>query len=170
MFSLVVKHTSIRFLLSVVVSKNLELDQLDVKTSFLHGHLDETIYMAKHKRFEAKGKEDHFCLVHKSIYRQSPRCWYKRFNDYIKSIGKRSSYDICVYVNSLFYKKKFYLLLYVDDMLLARSSKEDLTHVKNLLKREFDLKDMSQSIRILGIETEREKSSYVINKKTNKLL
>lgn len=79
-FSLVVKHSSIRMLLSLVAQDNLELEQLDVKTSFLHGELEEDIdeedsYMAKPKGFITKGKEDTVCLLRKSLYglKQSPR-------------------------------------------------------------------------------------------------
>ena len=121
-----------------IAQNNLELDQLDVKTTFLHGYLDETIYMVQPKGFEVQGKEDLFCLLKKSIYRlkQSPRYWYRRFDDFIASLGfQRSSYDMCVYINSTTYKDNVYLLLYVDDMLLVESSKEDLLHVKNLLSK-----------------------------------
>lgn len=52
MFSLIVKQTSIRFLLSLVAQNNLELDQLDVKTTFVHGYLDETICIEQLKGFE----------------------------------------------------------------------------------------------------------------------
>ena len=60
----------------MVAQENLELEQLHVKTTFLHGYLDETIYMEQPKEFEVKGKEDLYCLLTKSIYglKQSPKC------------------------------------------------------------------------------------------------
>ena len=67
-FSPVVKHTSIRVLLSLVATKDLELEQLDVKTAFLHGDLEEQIYMKQPEGFEAAGNEDHVCLLKKSLY------------------------------------------------------------------------------------------------------
>ena len=74
-FSPVVKHTSIRVLLSLVATKDLELEQLNVKTAFLHGNLEEQIYMKQPEGFEVAGKEDHVCLLKKSLYglKQSPR-------------------------------------------------------------------------------------------------
>lgn len=74
-FSPVVKHSSIHVLLALVVMYDLELEQLDVKTTFLHGELEEQIYMHQPKGFEIEGKEDHVCLLKKSLYRlkQSPR-------------------------------------------------------------------------------------------------
>ena len=61
-FSPVFKHTSIRVLLSLVAIKDLKLEQLDVKTAFLHGDLEEQIYMKQPEGFEVVGKENHVCL------------------------------------------------------------------------------------------------------------
>ena len=74
-FSPVVKHSSIRMLLALVAQFDLELQQLDVKTAFLHGDLEETIYMDQPKDFLAEGKKDHVCQLKKSLYglKQSPR-------------------------------------------------------------------------------------------------
>ena len=68
-FSPVVKHSSIRILLAMVALLDLELEQMDVKTAFLHGNLKEHILMAQPEGFECKGKEDYVCLLHKSLYR-----------------------------------------------------------------------------------------------------
>ena len=74
-FSPVVKHNSIRLLLVFVSHEDLELNHLDVKTTFLHGELDEEIYMQQPKGFIVSGKEDYMCLLKKSLYglKQSPR-------------------------------------------------------------------------------------------------
>ncbi|KAG8474748.1 hypothetical protein CXB51_031715 [Gossypium anomalum] len=81
-FSPVVKHSSIRALLGIVAMHDLELEQLDVKTAFLHGELEEDIYMQQPEGFTVFRKEDYVCLLKKSLYglKQSPRQWYKRFN------------------------------------------------------------------------------------------
>ncbi|KAG8481214.1 hypothetical protein CXB51_025952 [Gossypium anomalum] len=78
----VVKHSSIRALLGIVAMHDLELEQLDVKTAFLHGELEEDIYMQQPEGFTVSEKEDYVCLLKKSLYglKQSPRQWYKRFN------------------------------------------------------------------------------------------
>lgn len=67
-FSPVVKHSSIRTLLAIVVCYGLELEQPDVKTAFLHGELEEQIYMHQPERFAVSSKEDHVCLFRKSLY------------------------------------------------------------------------------------------------------
>lgn len=68
MFSHVVKHTFIRVLLSLVAMKDLELEQLDVKTVFLQGDLEEQIYMKQSEGFEVEGKGNHVCFLKKSLY------------------------------------------------------------------------------------------------------
>ncbi|KAA3457309.1 Retrovirus-related Pol polyprotein from transposon TNT 1-94 [Gossypium australe] len=61
-FSSVVKHTSIRALLALLASYNLELEQLDIKTAFLHGDSDEEIYIQQLEGFKTDGKEDNILI------------------------------------------------------------------------------------------------------------
>ena len=61
MFSPVVKHSSIRILIALVAQFDLKLAQLDVKTAFLHGDLEEEIYMSQPHDFEVAGKENWVC-------------------------------------------------------------------------------------------------------------
>jgi len=93
----VVKHNSI---IVMVAHFDMKLEQMDVKTTFLHGKLDETIYMKQPTSFVKKGDEHKVCLLNRSLYdlKQSPRMWYRRFDDYMIKIGfSRSVYDYCVY-------------------------------------------------------------------------
>ncbi|KAK1632904.1 hypothetical protein QYE76_007219 [Lolium multiflorum] len=78
-FSPVVKHSSIRAFFGIVAMRDLELEQLDVKTAFLHGELEEEIYMDQPEGFVVPGKEDLVCKLKRSLYglKQSPRQWYK---------------------------------------------------------------------------------------------
>ena len=99
-FSLVVKLTSIRFLLSFSAAFDLEVEKMDVKTTFLHGDLDEEIYMKQPEGFTVKGKKDLDCKLMKSFYglRQSPRMWYQKLETYIQGLGfVRSKVDHSVY-------------------------------------------------------------------------
>ena len=67
-FSLVVKHVSIRLMLSIVVNKDFELEQLDVKTAFLHGNLEERILMDQQEGYVKPGDENKVYLLRKSLY------------------------------------------------------------------------------------------------------
>jgi len=83
-----VKHSLIRVLLVMVAHFDMELEQMDVKTTFLHGKQDETIYMKQPIGFVKKGDEQKVCLLNRSLYglKQSPKMWYRRFYDYMIKI------------------------------------------------------------------------------------
>ena len=88
-FSPVVRLTTIRVVLAMCAAFDLHLEQLDVKTTFLHGELKEKIYMLQPEGFEEQGKENLVCRLTKSLYglKQAPRCWYKRFDSFIIILG-----------------------------------------------------------------------------------
>ena len=167
-FSPVVKHSSIRVLLALVAQFDLELKQLDVKTAFLHGDLEETIYMDQPEGFLAEGKEDHVCQLKKSLYglKQSPRQWYKRFDAFMTTHGfSRSAFDSCVYHKKMSGNSMIYLLLYVDDMLIAANNITEINILKKLLSKEFDMKDLGVAKKILGMEISRENGVVHLSQK-----
>ncbi|KAH9681219.1 hypothetical protein KPL71_026889 [Citrus sinensis] len=79
-FSPVVRHASIRVILALVAVQDMHLEQMDVKTAFLHGGLQEEIVMEQPEGYEVPCKRDYVCLLKKSLYglKQSPRQWYLR--------------------------------------------------------------------------------------------
>ncbi|KAL0433079.1 UNVERIFIED_CONTAM: Retrovirus-related Pol polyprotein from transposon TNT 1-94 [Sesamum latifolium] len=95
-FSPVVRHTSIRVVLALVASWDLHLEQMDVKTAFLHGDLEEQIYMEQPDGFTQPGHEHLVCKLKKSLYglKQSPRQWYKRFDSYMLQIDYKRNFDM----------------------------------------------------------------------------
>ncbi|KAH9800564.1 hypothetical protein KPL71_000708 [Citrus sinensis] len=121
-FSPVVRLTTVRVVLAMCATFDLHLEQLDVKTAFLHGELEEEIYMLQPEGFAEKGKENLVCRLNKSLYglKQAPRYWYKRFDSFIMSLGyNRLSSDHCAYYKRFEDNDFIILLLYVDDMLIA---------------------------------------------------
>ncbi|CAJ2668093.1 unnamed protein product [Trifolium pratense] len=130
-FSPLVKHCSIRVLMAIVNMYDLELEQTDVKTAFLHRELEETIYM------------------------QQPEGFVK---DNSKTGFVRSNYDSCVYMMKRNEKVILYLLLYVDDILMASSDKQEIQQLKEKLNGEFEMKDLGNAKRILGMDILRDRS------------
>ena len=101
---------------------NLEIEQLDVKTTFLHAELEEEIYMQQPEGFEVKGKENLVCRLKKSLYglKQAPRQWYKKFESFMLEHGfHKTQADHCVFVKRYNEGDFLILLLYVDDMLVV---------------------------------------------------
>jgi hypothetical protein len=154
-FSPVVKTVSIRIVLALVALLDLELEQLDVKTAFLHGDLDEEIYMEQPEGFVQNRNKKFVCRLKKSLYglRQSPRQWYKKFDSFMVSQNyTRSEYDHCVYFKKLNNGIFIILVLYVDDMILASKSITEINRLKAQMARTFDMKDLGAARQILGME------------------
>lgn len=130
-------------LLAMVAHYDMELLQLDVKTAFLYGDLDETIYMEQPDGYVERGKVDKVCLRDRSLYGLKPRQWHKRFEQYITSLGFVHCHDdACVYLKHVGTDVDVYLLLYADDMLIASRSMNVLLELKRNLFREFEMKDL----------------------------
>ncbi|WVZ25126.1 hypothetical protein V8G54_003670 [Vigna mungo] len=155
-FAPVVKHCSVRVLMAIVAHCNLHLEQLDVRTAFLHDDLEETIYMKQPDGF-AVG--DRVCLLQKSLYglKQSPRQWYRKFDDFLIKLNfKQCNYDDCVYTLN-HDGEMLYLLLYVDDILIASSDRGMIGETKARLADAFEMKELGEARRILGIDIKRDK-------------
>ncbi|KAK3009022.1 hypothetical protein RJ639_013852 [Escallonia herrerae] len=106
----------------MVALYDLELEQLDVKTAFLHCESEEQIFMRQPEGFMIQDKKYHVYLLNKSLYglKQSPRQWYKRFDIFMaEKCYIKNAYDSCVYHQRLADSSHTYLLLYIDDMLIA---------------------------------------------------
>ncbi|NAU11332.1 hypothetical protein EE090_27775, partial [Klebsiella pneumoniae] len=99
-FSPVAMLKSIRILLSIAAALDYEIWQMDVKTAFLNGYLDESIYMEQPDGFKVTGQEGKVCKLLKSIYglKQASRSWNIRFDQVIKTYGFSQNVDEpCVY-------------------------------------------------------------------------
>ncbi|KAK9065390.1 hypothetical protein SSX86_016773 [Deinandra increscens subsp. villosa] len=106
-------------------------------------------------------------LTAKSLYglKQSPRQWYKRFDEFVVSNGfTRSEYDSCVYFREYNSQDYLYLFLYVDDMLLACKEQEEINATKRMLMQEFDMKELGKAKKILGMEIKRDMENSYMSK------
>jgi hypothetical protein len=153
-FSPISKKDSFRIVMTLIAHYDLELHQMDVKTVFLNGDLQENVYMTQPEGFVVEGKEHMGCKLKKSIYglKQASRQWYLKFDEVIKKFGFiENQVDNCIYVKikgSMF----IILVLYVDDILLACSDKNLLHETKGFLSSNFDMKDLGDTSYVLGIE------------------
>jgi len=164
-FSPVVKFTSIRLLLAIVARLDLELHQMDVKTAFLNGELNEEIYIEQPVGFVVKGQEKKVCKLKRSIYglKQSSRQWYLRFHKEVMSFDfTMIDEDHCIYVKKS--NGNFVILsLYIDDILLVGYNLEYVKTVKSWLSKLFDMKDMGETDYILGVKIQRDRSKKFLS-------
>ncbi|GKB81625.1 ribonuclease H-like domain-containing protein [Tanacetum coccineum] len=92
-FSPVVKPNTIRIVLSLVVSREWPIHQLDVKNAFFHGHLTKTVYMHQPPGLVDSVHPDYVCHLQRSLYglKQAPRAWFQRFASFVTRIGFQHS-------------------------------------------------------------------------------
>lgn len=123
-YSPVVRTSTIRIVLAVATSKSWSVTQLDVKNAFLHGDLQEEVFMIQPPGFEDASKPHHACSLRKALYglKQAPRAWFDKFSRFLLDYGfvcSKADPSLFVYHHN---GDTLVLLLYVDDILLTGSN------------------------------------------------
>jgi hypothetical protein len=157
-FSPVVKHSSIRAFFGIVLMRDLDLEQLDVKTAFLHGELEEEIYMDQPEGFIVPGKEDLFCKLKRPLYGSLQDSGIKGLIHLFLHMSSRDCSMIAMFILSLLMDHP-YTCCY---MLIAAKSKKEITTLKAQLSSEFEMKDLSAAKKILGMEITRDRKSGLL--------
>ena len=150
----VARLTTIRVLLSLAASHGLLVHQMDVKTAFLNGELDEEIYMQQPDGFVVDGQEGKVCKLLKSLYglKQAPKQWHEKFDKTLTSAGFLvSEADKCVY-HRHGGGEGVILCLYVDDILIFGTNLKVIEEVKTFLSQNFEMKDLGVADVILNIK------------------
>eukprot|EP00250_Pteridium_aquilinum_P010115 c19165_g2_i1 orf=1060-2943(+) len=164
-FSPVLRITSFRVLIAIAAQFRLLLHQMDVRTAFLHGDLEEEIYMQQPPGYISSDRPHHVCRLLKSLYglKQSPCQWYKRFHQCMSSFEYvRFTSDPNIYSR---HSVGVFLLLaiYVDDILLLCNSETALTNAKAELSSSFSMSaDMGSLHSCLGIQVFQDPSQGMI--------
>ncbi|KAD5961410.1 hypothetical protein E3N88_12883 [Mikania micrantha] len=153
-FSPVVKATTIRLVLSLAVTQQWPLRQLDIQNAFLHGDLQETVYLQQPPGFVDPAKPDHVCLLHKSLYglKQAPRAWFHQLSTTLHKLGfQGSKTDPYLFVYSSG-GTLLYMLVYVDDIVLTGNNPQVIDTVVQQLGHSFPVQDMGRLSYFLGVE------------------
>lgn len=143
-------------MLHVSLQRNWPIRQFDVKNAFLHGELEETVYMHQPPGLVSKEFPDHVCKLNKAIYglKQAPRAWNARFAKFLHGLGfvsSKSDPSLFVYKRG---NRMAYLLLYVDDIALTASDDQCLQWIIDSLATEFPMTDMDKLHYFLGIKVD----------------
>ena len=151
--------TYIQIFIFLAATYNWDLHQLDIKNVFLHGDLQEEVYMEQPPRFVTQGEIGRVCYLRKSLYglEQSPRAWFGKFSQAVEEFGMhKSKFD-----HSVFYRNScsgiILFLMYVDDIVITRSDSKGISSLKSFHQSQFRTKDLRMLRYFLGIEVMRSK-------------
>ena len=137
---------------------------MDVKSTFLHGDLQEEIYMEQPPDYVQNDSILFWCLK-KSLYgsKQAPRAWYAKMDNFLLNIGfSKCHYDPNVYTNKVG-SHLIIRVLCVDDLILTSSDPNILTHVKSILKKNFEMKKLGFLHYFLGLQVLQTKEQIFIS-------
>ncbi|CAI7807941.1 unnamed protein product, partial [Closterium sp. NIES-54] len=155
-FAPVAKAPTLRLLLAAAAVCGWKVEQMDVKTAFLYGVVDEEIYMKQPKGYD--DESGRVCRLNKAIYglKQAPRCWYARLVEVLEALGfKVSGCDESLFMTEG-EEEKVFLLVYVDDILLFSPSLERIKEEQGKLKETFQCKALGPVGYYLGLHVERD--------------
>jgi hypothetical protein len=152
-FAPVARYTSIRIIISLAAVFGWKLHQMDVKTIFLNGEVEQEVYIEQPEGFVIHDKRSHVCKLKKALYRlkQAPRAWYGRIDSFLQSLGfSKSIADPNLYIK-IVQNYLVILVLYVDDLFLT-GEENLIAQTKRELSAEFEMKDLGLMHYFLGLE------------------
>lgn len=167
-FAPVAKLNSVRVLLSLAVNLDWPLHQLDIKNAFLNGELEEEVYMKIPPGLESPSNSNMVCRLRKSLYglKQSPRAWFDRLTKVVKQDGfVQCQADHTMFVKHSVDGKIALFIVYVDDIVITGDDYDQINHLKNLLAKEFEVKDLGQLKYFLGMEIARTKNGISVSQR-----
>ncbi|KAG8472464.1 hypothetical protein CXB51_034185 [Gossypium anomalum] len=143
--------------------------QLNVKSAFLNGILEEEIYVEQPQGFEVAGKEDMVCKLRKALYglKQAPRAWYALIDTYLLSLDfQRSVSEPTLYVKKNNTETQLVVSLYVDDLLVTGGDEAVLTDFKTKMKKMFEMTDLGLMTYFLGMEVSQKQGGIFLKQKS----
>ncbi|KAJ9565548.1 hypothetical protein OSB04_001514 [Centaurea solstitialis] len=165
-FAPVAKLVTVRTLLAVAVKREWTIHQLNVNNAFLHGDLNEEVYMKIPQGFAKEG-ETRVCRLRKSLYglKQASRNWYHKFTSSLVDLGfTQSKAD-----HSLFIQQKgndfMAALIYVDDVIVVGNNPTKIQSIKDKLDELFSIKDLGNLKYFLGIEVAHTSEGLVLSQR-----
>ena len=128
----IAKIDTIRVLFSIAANKESRLYQFDVKNAFLHGSIEEEVYMEAPPGYYQEFSDKEGCKLKKALYglKQYLRAWFERFTKAMKKFGyKQGNTDHTLFLKRV-RNKITCLIIYVDDIIITRNHEDEIVHLK----------------------------------------
>jgi len=156
-FSPVAKQSTLRLLLTLAAAEDLEIRNIDIKTTLLNGELEEDIFMEMPLGYRLDGK---VWKLKKTLYglKQAPRAWHKKLTEELQKLG-----FLCSSADpGLFIGHDALLVVYVDDSLICGNGTENVQKIKETLLKTFDGRDLGSTDYFLGIKVNRDRQTRLV--------
>ncbi|KAD4178523.1 hypothetical protein E3N88_27114 [Mikania micrantha] len=164
-FAPVARIEAIRIFLAFAAAKNFKVFQMDVKSAFLYGRIDEEVYVCQPPGFEDPKFPDHVCKLDKALYglHQAPRKWYETLSSFMLANNfKRGTID-----KTFFFKKSnqhiMLVQIYVDDIIFGSTNESLCKDFESLMKSKFEMSSMGELTFFLGLQVKQTPTGIFIN-------
>lgn len=160
-FAPVSKYSTLRTVLSIAAAEDMKIHQLDIKTAFLNGELEEDVWCEQPQGYESG--EGLACHLRKSLYglKQAPRAWHLRLKAELEKMSfKESCADPGLFLKEG--EKPVYLLIYVDDIALVTKDTTELQATKRKIMETFEARDLGPCSYFLGMDVIRDRENRTI--------
>ncbi|KAJ7958815.1 Retrovirus-related Pol polyprotein from transposon TNT 1-94 [Quillaja saponaria] len=165
-FALVARLEIIRLLISFAAHKHWKIYQLDVKSAFLHGFLEEEVYVDQPEGYVIEGQEDKVLKLKKALYglKQAPRAWNNQIDKYFQENGfVRCPHEYALYVKAHENDDVLFVCLYVDDLIFTGNNPIMFEDFKKAMTCEFEMTDMGLMSYYLGFEVKQNDGGIFIS-------
>ena len=145
---------AIRILLAYAYAHNIKLYQIDVKSVFLNGYINEEVYVEQPPSFKDDKKPNHVYKL-KALYglKQVPRAWYERLRDFLLSKGlMMGKVDTTLFTKKIG-KDLFVLQIYVDDIIFGSTNQDFCEEFGKMVANEFEMSMIGELSYFLGLQT-----------------
>ncbi|KAJ0532224.1 putative RNA-directed DNA polymerase [Helianthus annuus] len=151
----VARMDTIRMMIAFAAQRGWNILQMDVKSAFLHGALQEDVYVQQPQGYVVKNEKHKVYKLHKALYglKQAPRAWFSRIESYFLSTGfKRSEYEHTLFIKRNSKGSVLIVNIYVDDLIYTGDDPKMLQEFKESMMQEFEMSDLGRMRYFLGIE------------------
>ncbi|KAL8103772.1 hypothetical protein AgCh_028101 [Apium graveolens] len=167
-FAPVARVDTIRLLTAIAAQNQWKIFQMDVKSAFLNGYLEEEVYIEQPPGYVQKGQEDKVYRLKKALYglKQAPRAWNTRVDEYFQKNGfVKSPYEHALYTKTNSGGDIMIVCLYVDDMIFTGNNPGMFDDFKKVMTNEFEMTDIGQMSYFLGVEVKQNKDGIFMSQK-----
>jgi hypothetical protein len=161
----VARLEAIRIFLAYSCHKNFKVYQMDVKSTFLNGDLEEEVYMEQPKGFSLTDNPNYVCKLKKALYglKQAPRAWYYRLDKFLQEKGfKKGIVDSNLYIKSEG-DNLLVVLVYVDDIIFGCTNESSVQWFANSMQTEFEMSMIGELSYFLGLQVKQSSAGIFIS-------